>query len=153
MLNFINFLLESHPQNRAERRRESAKPNRDIQAKIKKIERTMGTLSKEGQEELIKITDNFSKWPGEGPVRRLFRMGNKTEKPSVSDRRRGSEDSLTEAKDGDEEYKKKGQQETAKVHAERANATHCQLCGHKLDSKGGAFKSGLCNVCAADHYS
>lgn len=153
MLNFISFLIESHPQNRAERRRESAKIYNDIRQKITRIEKTMGSLSKEGQNELIKITNNFSKWPGEGPVRRLFRMGNKTEKPSISDRRRGSEDSLTEAKKSDEEIKKKAQKEMDEIRERRAKLTHCQLCGHELDFQGGALKSGLCHICAADHFN
>lgn len=97
MLNFINFLMESHPQGRADRRREKAKPYNDLREKIKKIEITMGTLSDKGQEELKRITNNFSKWPGEGKIKRIFaNMGAKrANEPPARDVRKmpvGSDD-------------------------------------------------------------
>ena len=87
MQSFREFLMESHPQGRADRRRENAKPDNDLQQKIKKIEKTMGTLSDKGQEELRRITNNFSKWPGEGKIKRIFHnMGaKKAEQPPARD--------------------------------------------------------------------
>lgn len=93
-----SLLNEAHPNTRADRRREAAKPSNDVREKIRKIEKTMGVLSKEGQSELFKITDNFSKWPGDGKVKRIFNNQGikKSEKPKPSDRRReaDSEDAM-----------------------------------------------------------
>lgn len=92
------MLNEAHPKTKADRRREAAKPGNDVREKIRRIEKTMGVLSKEGQSELSKITDNFSKWPGDGKVRRIFNNQGvkKSEKPKPSDRRReaDSEDAM-----------------------------------------------------------
>lgn len=92
-INEIEAILEAHPNTKADRRREAAKPDNDIREKITKIKKTMGTLSKKGQAELVKITDNFSKWPGEGKIERLFhdRGPKEAEKPKPSDRRREAE--------------------------------------------------------------
>lgn len=89
--------MESHPKTRGDRRREGAKPNNNIREKIKKIEKTMGTLSNEGQEALKDLTNNFTKWPGEGKVKRLFhsRGVKKAEEPPIRDVRKmpvGSDD-------------------------------------------------------------
>lgn len=97
MLNFISYLLEEHPRGRADRRREAAKPDNDVREKIKKIEKTMGTLSDEGQEALRDLTNNFSKWPGEGKIKKLFhsRGAKNAEEPPVRDIRKmpvGSDD-------------------------------------------------------------
>lgn len=97
MQSFKEFLMESHPKGRADRRRETAKPDNDLREKIKKIEKTMGTLSDKGQEELKRITNNFSKWPGEGRIKRLFNnMGaKKANEPPARDIRKmpvGSDD-------------------------------------------------------------
>jgi len=98
-INYLeNLLNESHPKTRADRRRQAAKPSNDVREKIRQIEKTMGVLSKEGQSELSKITDNFSKWPGDGKVKRIFHNQGvkKSQKPKPSDRRReaDSEDAM-----------------------------------------------------------
>jgi len=84
--------MESHPKTRAERRRESAKPSHDVREKIEKIKKTMGSLSDKGQAELKKVTDNFSKWPGDGAVKKLFKAKGPKDaaKPKISDRKRAA---------------------------------------------------------------
>ncbi len=84
--------MESHPKTRGERRRESAKPSHNVREKIEKIKKTMGSLSDAGQAELRKVTDNFSKWPGDGAVKKLFNAKGPKDaaKPKISDRRRAA---------------------------------------------------------------
>lgn len=92
MYSFLQYLMESHPKTRAERRRESAKPSHDVRKKIEKIKKTMGSLSDEGQAKLKKVTDNFSKWPGDGAVKKLFKAKGPKDaaKPKIGDRKRAA---------------------------------------------------------------
>ncbi len=60
---------------------------------------------------------------------------------------------LAEAKNSDKEIKKRADEEYKKIRQERAQATHCSQCNEKLWSTGGEFNSGLCSVCARDHYN
>ena len=60
---------------------------------------------------------------------------------------------LNEEKLSDAEIKKRAEEKMNKIRAERAKATHCQLCGHELNSPGGAHQSGLCRMCATEHFN
>jgi len=61
MLNFISYLLESHPKTRGDRRRESAKDDNDLPEKIRKEKRKTGSLT--GNEKIKKLTNKGKKYP------------------------------------------------------------------------------------------